>query len=389
MKKTFQAMKRVLSLIMVLAMLVSFMPPVAVNAVTMSGGEQLYLKPNSNWVQANARFAMYVFNNSTNTNQWVDMKDSNGDGVYEVTVPSGSWTNVIFCRMNPGAATNDWSNKWNQTGDLVYDGTKDMYAMNAGSWDQGAWGTYVYEEAYYTIAGTISSAGWSPENGERLRDEDADGIYVYTYTNVAAGSYEFKVTNGTWDAAWPSANYALTVADDGSDVTVTFNAISKTVSVEVVKEYSVTFSGTNVTNDGAAKIVKGETYTATLTAAEGYALPEAVTVTVGGEAAGYAFKIVAGGSQGDIEMIVGIDAELAVTGVSIVDHGETSGIGTKVMDNFPTATGVGALDQFVGLSGSGSIAVKTNVDAISGATVSTKGVTKGVNAALAAAEAMA
>ena len=116
---------------------------------------------------------------------------------------------------------------------------------------------------------------------------------------------------------------------------------------------------------------------------EGYA------VTVGGEAAGYAFKIVAGGSQGDIEMIVGVDADNAVTGVSVVNHKETSGIGTKVMADEPTTSGVGALTQFIGKSGAGSLVVKGGVDAVSGATVSTKGVTKGVNAALAAAEAMA
>ena len=55
-----------------------------------------------------------------------------------------------------------------------------------------------------------------------------------------------------------------------------------------------------------------------------------------GEDAGYAFKIVAGGSQGDIEMIVGVDADLAITGISVVDAAETSGIGTKVIANEAT-----------------------------------------------------
>ena len=118
-------------------------------------------------------------------------------------------------------------------------------------------------------------------------------------------------------------------------------------------------------------------------------LTEAYRIVVGGEEAGYAFKIVAGGSQGDIEMIVGVDGDLAVTGVSVVNASETSGIGTKVINNDPTASSVGVLDQFIGMSGAGSLVVKQNVDAISGATVSTRGVTKGVNAALAAAEAMA
>ena len=120
----------------------------------------------------------------------------------------------------------------------------------------------------------------------------------------------------------------------------------------------------------------------------GATITEAYEAQAGGSVIGYALKIVASGSQGNIEMMVGVDAEGAVTGVSIVKNSETSGIGSKVMDNMPTAKGVGVLDQFVGMSGAGSLSVGSNVDAISGATVSSKGVTKGVNTALAAAEAI-
>ena len=117
-------------------------------------------------------------------------------------------------------------------------------------------------------------------------------------------------------------------------------------------------------------------------------MTEMYEILVGGENAGYAFKVTASGSQGNIEMIVGVDADLAVTGVSIVKASETAGIGSKVIDNEATSAGTGALDQFVGKSGAGTLVVKQNIDAVTGATVSTKGVTKGVNAALAAAEAM-
>lgn len=123
--------------------------------------------------------------------------------------------------------------------------------------------------------------------------------------------------------------------------------------------------------------------------ANGAKLTEAYEVKESGAAAGYAFKVVASGSQGNIEMIVGVDADGLVSGVSIVSNKETSGIGSKVMDNNALPSGVGVLDQFVGMNGAGSLAVGKNVDAISGATVSSKGVTKGVNAALAVAEALA
>ena len=123
--------------------------------------------------------------------------------------------------------------------------------------------------------------------------------------------------------------------------------------------------------------------------AGGATLQSVYEVQVDGAPAGYAIKVSATGSQGAIEMMVGVDGEGAVTGVSIVKHSETSGIGTKVADNEPTASGVGVLTQFEGMSAAdGTLTVGTNVDAISGATVSSRGVTGGVNAALAVAGVM-
>lgn len=107
-----------------------------------------------------------------------------------------------------------------------------------------------------------------------------------------------------------------------------------------------------------------------------------------GDMIGYAVKFVAGGSQGNIEMVVGVDTTGAVMGVSVVDHAETSGIGTKVCNNE-----TGMLDALEGMSmANGEITVNkgTNkIDGVSGATVSSKGVVKGVNGALAAVMAIA
>ena len=113
---------------------------------------------------------------------------------------------------------------------------------------------------------------------------------------------------------------------------------------------------------------------------------ELYPVTNGGAEAGDVMKISASGSQGTIVMMVGVDANKAITGISVVSHAETSGIGTKVVGNEPNTAGVPVLDQFVGLSGAGSLVVGSNITAISGATVSTKGITMGANAALAVAD---
>lgn len=122
--------------------------------------------------------------------------------------------------------------------------------------------------------------------------------------------------------------------------------------------------------------------------AQGGKIVEMYPMTNGGADAGYVVKVSASGSQGTITMMVGVDANKAITGISVISHSETSGIGTKVVGNEPNSAGEPVLDQFVGMSGSGSLVVGKNVIAVSGATVSTKGVTMGANAALAAVEAL-
>lgn len=97
-------------------------------------GNQLYLKPNSNWKQSNARFAVYTWDGG---DQWFDMTDSDSDGIYEVVLPK-SISNIIFCRMNPSAKANNWNNKWNQTSDLkVQTNGNNLYTVKDGTWDKG------------------------------------------------------------------------------------------------------------------------------------------------------------------------------------------------------------------------------------------------------------
>lgn len=99
----------------------------------------IYLKPNSNWTQSNARFAIYVWG-GTAGEKWVSMTASDTTGVYQAYLPEGYdyGCNIIFCRMNPSTTANNWNNKWNQTSDLKTptDG-KNMYTVKAGTWDKG------------------------------------------------------------------------------------------------------------------------------------------------------------------------------------------------------------------------------------------------------------
>ena len=60
---------------------------------------------------------------------------------------------------------------------------------------------------------------------------------------------------------------------------------------------------------------------------------ELYQVTDGDAAAGYAVKVSASGSQGTIVMMVGVNVDGGVTGISVINHSETSNIGTKVTGN--------------------------------------------------------
>ena len=103
----------------------------------------------------------------------------------------------------------------------------------------------------------------------------------------------------------------------------------------------------------------------------------------GGGTLGYVVQVTASGSQGEIQMMVGVDMENRVTGVSVIKHSETPNIGTKVVAD------QSVLDRFIGMDHSyGEITVNSGTnrfDGVSGATVSSRGVAAGVNVALAAA----
>lgn len=82
-----------------------------------------------------------------------------------------------------------------------------------------------------------------------------------------------------------------------------------------------------------------------------------------------------GYNKGGLQVVIGVDKDGAVTGVSFVTVSETPGLGTKVQSN-PELL----VDNLVGLSDE---TVVNGVDNITGATYSSKGMKAAVNCALA------
>ena len=83
----------------------------------------------------------------------------------------------------------------------------------------------------YIVAGSAGLCGaeWAADNADNKMTKNGD-VYTITYTDVAPGNYEFKVTDGTWTNSWPGSNYTFGVTATG-DVTITFNPETKEITV--------------------------------------------------------------------------------------------------------------------------------------------------------------
>ena len=99
---------------------------------------------------------------------------------------------------------------------------------------------------------------------------------------------------------------------------------------------------------------------------------------------GYAIEVTPGGFDNTITMMVGVDIEGKVLGIDIIKHTETAGLGAVA--DAETPAGQNFRGQFVGTSG--SVAVTKDggaMDSITGATITSRAICDGVNAALACA----
>ena len=97
--------------------------------------------------------------------------------------------------------------------------------------------------------------------------------------------------------------------------------------------------------------------------------------------AGYAVEVTPGGFDNTITMMTGVDTEGKVLGISIISHTETAGLGAVAAAGTPA--GEAFRNEFVGASGSVSVTKDGgDVDAITGATITSRAICVGVNAAL-------
>lgn len=92
---------------------------------------------------------------------------------------------------------------------------------------------------------------------------------------------------------------------------------------------------------------------------------------------GYCIKVVGNGYNGYIRMIVGIDKDGIINGIKILEHYETPGLGARVNEVKRGEKEPWFLRQFKGKPAR-TIAVKKDIDAITGATITSEAVTDAI-----------
>ena len=102
----------------------------------------LYLNPSdvSDWSKGDERYVAYFFKNGVG-HTWVNMEESSCSGIYKVAVPDIDLTSVIFVRMDGGSVINSWDKKWDQTEDLTFNGSNNLFTIthkNGDKW-KGSW----------------------------------------------------------------------------------------------------------------------------------------------------------------------------------------------------------------------------------------------------------
>ncbi len=109
---------------------------------------------------------------------------------------------------------------------------------------------------------------------------------------------------------------------------------------------------------------------------------EITEVISDGETIGYAITTVTGGYGGDITTLVGVKADGALAGIKVLVMSETPGLGARIVDEPAFAESFQNKGAGGSVTPSGEGAGEDEVMMLSGATVSTNAVVKGVNEAL-------
>lgn len=227
----------------------------------------IYLRPNSNWLEASARFAVYFFELGK-PEVWVSMTEDVEENVYKCDVPEG-YSNIIFVRMNPDTSVNSWDDgvKWGQTTDLlvpVAGSSNICYVIAPGTWgEDGYWTTYppvVTEPEPTPDPDPTPDPGTGEEPNPGTGGEEVTACKLTLKVNKAITWYDKYIYswdgNGEILGTWPGVKLGW-VGEEG-DYYVYYHDFDKSLNGKTInyiisgdnaqtKDLTVTLNGANTT----------------------------------------------------------------------------------------------------------------------------------------------
>lgn len=210
--------KQLISLLVCLAMALAILPVAAFAAGTTT----VYCQAPEGWTNCNA----YWWGSSSENPGWPgNAMSQDADGIWYYEVPSDA-TGLIF---NNGSA---------QTADLtVPTNDNNMFVFANNYWKPYGKVEVIVE---YYVAGSAGLCGveWNPSAAQNKMTK-TDDVYTITYTDIPAGAYEFKVTNGSWDQAWGqdadmtggAPNVVLNLTEATNTVKIIFDPVAPSLEV--------------------------------------------------------------------------------------------------------------------------------------------------------------
>ncbi|MBO7458018.1 MAG: fibronectin type III domain-containing protein [Paludibacteraceae bacterium] len=229
--------------------------------------KRIYLSPGV-WDADGAKFAYNYFRDG-GSGGWTNFLISDDCGMY-ADIPQWNGVKMIAVRLKNTTTTPNWDDKWNQTGDLAVT-SNDYIVVN--NWDNITYNS-TYSAPTYTISYNAGTGG----SGSKANETKTCGV-DFTLPNSAV----FTRTGYT-QTGWTTSNGGSQTHALGGSYTT--NAAQTFYPVWTVNQYSVTHTLSGVTKSsgatGANAATYGTNYTAGFAASSGYALPESITVTIGG-----------------------------------------------------------------------------------------------------------
>ena len=215
-------MKKLISVALALVMLLSM------SVVAFAAGEMItvYCQSPDGWETCHVHY----WDSASGESSWPGVPMTKGEnGIWSAEIPADAG-GLLFNKQGDDGKTSDLT--------LPTDG-KLQYVIGSG-WAEPGDKVIVETKYYVTGNATLCGVEFTPDDANSVMTKGENDIWTKIYQDVAAGEYQLKITDGTWNNTWydenPGAdpgldNYVLTL-EAAADVKISFDAANGIVTVE-------------------------------------------------------------------------------------------------------------------------------------------------------------